>query len=93
MYQCIKYRILCLLLAEGKAAMAENPGVFNKTASKMYKELSNEEMKILQDAVDELATKDVKLTKQEVHKAGRKIFEKIQVYVSCIYQTCCLNPV
>lgn len=70
-----------------KGCYGREPGVFNKAASKMYTELSNEEMKSLQDAFDELATKDVKLTKQEVHKAGRKIFEKIQVYVSCTYQT------
>ena len=66
-------------MAAGKEAIDDNPGRFNKEASKIYRELKEDERECLRAQIVE----PKQMTKREVYRRGSKIFEKIQKSV-CI---------
>lgn len=82
--------IFNIFLAAGKEAMDDNPGRFNKEASKIYRELKEDERECLRAQIAE----PKQMTKREVYRRGSKIFEKIQKSV-CILtiEVVYINPV
>ena len=88
-----KQRVICLLVlisfccdysisffSEGKLAIAENTGKFNKEASQKYKELLPQEKEKLKKE-SELC---VKMDLSGILREAEKIFQKIQKLVSAI---------
>ena len=58
--------------------MAVGAGCFNMTASKAYSALTKEEREKL---AEHCAEKDQTLSRREIKKAGKKIFQKIEKQV------------
>ena len=83
---------LCLLpFIDGKSKLSESPAAFNKAASEQYRKLSYDEKESLIEKVKNESLKEMKMTKHEVIKSGRKIFKKIQSCVSTFVQFWCLS--
>ena len=61
--------VICVFLTftDGKSKLSESPAAFNKAASEQYRKLSSDEKESLKEKV-----KEVKMTKHEVIKSGRK---------------------
>ena len=65
-----------LLYLAGKAAMADNPGIFNKEASEAYKRLNEKEKENLQQRCVDSASEP--MTKRRIAQRASKIFTRIQ---------------
>ena len=71
-----------LIYTGGKSSISEtgNPGVFNREASALYKQLSPEEKEALkQRAASQLGKR---LSRKDILKEAEKIFAKVQKLVS-----------
>lgn len=67
------------MFSEGKHAMAEHPGKFNKLASERYRELAPDEKEELKAKETEIF---VKMDGRGVLREAEKLFQKIQKLVS-----------
>ena len=65
------------LRIDGKSALAVGAGCFNKMASIAYSGLSKKE----KEQLAEQCTEDHTLSRREIKKAGKKIFQKIEKQV------------
>ena len=79
-----------LILVEAKAAFEKGSLQEYKVASSLYKNLSEEEKRELQEQKSKEPVR--RMSKQEVRATGRKIFKRIQKLVSLLFlNTKCMD--
>ena len=77
----ITFKTILLSHVDGKSALAVGAGCFNKLASKAYSALSKKK----EELAEKCAEEDQTLSRREIKKTGKKIFQKIEKQVGIIY--------